>query len=56
MKINDRYTYIVYEHNGEYWIEQITQRYNDTQFIHIAQTAKEALSKIIDICEKEGEQ
>lgn len=56
IQVNDRRTFIVYEHRGEYRIESVQRPDNDDHIIKIAQTAKEALSMVIDICEKEGEQ
>ena len=55
IQVNDKRTFIVYEHRGEYRIEEIQRPDNDDHTIKIAKTVKEALSTVIDICEKAGE-
>ena len=56
LKVNDRYIFIVFEHKGKYRIESVQRPDNDPHIIKTAPTAKEALSMIVDMCEKAGEQ
>lgn len=56
IQVNGRYLFMIYEIKGKYYIELTQRPDNDDRIFKTAPTVKDALSMVIDICEKEGEQ